>query len=82
MPSVIDASTPDDNYFKQGGHTFSRQQRAPKRTALIEHAFTKEQTVKILAHCKSNKVTVNHAICAICNIAWGRITSQSKELPM
>ncbi|KAF7978336.1 hypothetical protein HWV62_967 [Athelia sp. TMB] len=43
-----------------GGHTFSRQQRGPKTTALIEHAFTKEQTVKILAHCKSNKVQADH----------------------
>lgn len=68
--------------YTQGGHTFSRKQRGPKHTVLIEHAFSKEQTAKILARCKTNKVTVNHAISAICNVAWGRITSQSKELPM
>jgi len=65
-----------------GGHTFSRTQRGPQRTVLIEHAFSESQTVIILAHCKANKVTVNHALSVLCNVAWSRCTSQSKQLPM
>ncbi|KAJ6616455.1 hypothetical protein B0H10DRAFT_1395661 [Mycena sp. CBHHK59/15] len=65
-----------------GGHTLSRIQRAPKCTILQEHEFSEAQTAAILAHCKANGVTVNHALTALCNIAWARCTSQSPELPM
>jgi len=65
-----------------GGHTFSRTPRGPQRTLLIEHAFSEAQTAVILARCKANKVTVNHALSALCNVAWGRCTSQSTQLPM
>ncbi|KAJ7731119.1 hypothetical protein DFH07DRAFT_847631 [Mycena maculata] len=65
-----------------GGHTFSRIQRGPKRTILQECEFTETQTRAILANCKTNGVTVNHALTALCNVAWTRCTSQSPKLPM
>ncbi|KAJ7033156.1 hypothetical protein C8F04DRAFT_957949 [Mycena alexandri] len=65
-----------------GGHTFSRIQRGPKRTILQEREFSEAQTATILANCKTNGVTVNHALTALCNIAWARCTSQPVELPI
>ncbi|KAJ7723372.1 hypothetical protein B0H16DRAFT_1895813 [Mycena metata] len=65
-----------------GGHTFSRIQRGPKRTILQEREFSEAQTATILANCKANGVTVNHALTALCNIAWARCTTQPVELPI
>ncbi|KAF7348532.1 hypothetical protein MVEN_01370700 [Mycena venus] len=65
-----------------GGHAFSRIQRGPKHTILQECEFSEAQTSIILAKCKAKGVTVNHALTALCNIAWARYTSQSLELPM
>ncbi|KAJ7089262.1 hypothetical protein B0H15DRAFT_780014 [Mycena belliarum] len=65
-----------------GGHTLSRIQRAPKKTVMQECEFSEEQTLAILANCKSHGVTVNHALTAVCNVAWARCTSQPLELPM
>ncbi|KAJ7699489.1 hypothetical protein B0H16DRAFT_1836277 [Mycena metata] len=65
-----------------GGHTFSRTQRGPKRTILQEREFSEAQTAAILANCKANGVTVNHALTALCNIAWARCTTQPVELPI
>ncbi|KAJ7098306.1 hypothetical protein C8R44DRAFT_811305 [Mycena epipterygia] len=65
-----------------GGHTFSRTQRGPKHTILQEREFSEAQTAAILANCKTNSVTVNHALTALCNIAWARCTSQPPELPI
>ncbi|KAJ6572044.1 hypothetical protein B0H19DRAFT_675942 [Mycena capillaripes] len=65
-----------------GGHTFSRIQRGPKRTILQECEFSEAQTAVILRKCKTNGVTVNHALTALCNIAWARCTSQDLKLPM
>jgi len=65
-----------------GGHAFSRIQRGPQRTILVEHSFSEAQTAAILARCKANKVTVNHALSALCNVVWSRSTSQSAELPV
>ncbi|KAJ7150987.1 hypothetical protein C8R43DRAFT_1005842 [Mycena crocata] len=64
-----------------GGQTLSRTQRGPKRTILQECEFSEEQTATILRNCKTNGVTINHALVALCNVAWARCTSQSLELP-
>ncbi|KAJ7512508.1 hypothetical protein B0H11DRAFT_484253 [Mycena galericulata] len=86
-PSALGKAACKINYLQTlskeiGGHTFSRVQRGPKRTLLEEREFTETQTKAILANCKTNGVTVNHALTALCNIAWTRCTSQSPELPM
>ncbi|KAJ7669309.1 hypothetical protein DFH06DRAFT_1180558 [Mycena polygramma] len=65
-----------------GGHTLSRVQRGPKRTILQEHEFSEAQTSTILKNCKANGVTVNHALTALCSVAWARCTSQDCKLPM
>ncbi|KAJ6532709.1 hypothetical protein DFH09DRAFT_1182023 [Mycena vulgaris] len=65
-----------------GGHTFSRTQRGAKKTVIQEREFSEAQTATILANCKTNGVTINHALVALCNVAWARCTSQSFELPM
>ncbi|KAK7059694.1 hypothetical protein R3P38DRAFT_2837283 [Favolaschia claudopus] len=65
-----------------GGHTFSRIQRGVKRTVVEEYEFSQAQTSLILANCKAHGVTVNHALVALCNIAWSRCTSQSPKLPI
>lgn len=68
--------------YNQGGHSFSRIRRGQPHTVLIEHAFSELQTSAILTHCKTNGVTVNHALSALCSAAWAKIATQSKELPM
>ncbi|KAJ7204820.1 hypothetical protein GGX14DRAFT_523028 [Mycena pura] len=65
-----------------GGHAFSRIQRGPKHTVLEECELSETQTAIILTNCKTNGVTVNHALTALCNIAWARCTSQPLELPV
>ncbi|CAK5272170.1 unnamed protein product [Mycena citricolor] len=75
------------NYFQSlsreiGGHRLPRVQRAPKRTLFQEHEFSSDKTASILARCKANGVTVNHALVALCNVAWARCTSQTAELPI
>ncbi|KAJ7253698.1 hypothetical protein B0H12DRAFT_576857 [Mycena haematopus] len=53
-----------------------------KHTIVEECEFSEAQTSAILAKCKTNGVTVNHALIALCNIAWARCTSQTLELPI
>ncbi|KAJ6469490.1 hypothetical protein C8R45DRAFT_1105342 [Mycena sanguinolenta] len=65
-----------------GGHSLSRAQRGAKHTILDECEFSEAQTSAILAKCKVNGVTINHALVALCNVAWSRCTSQSLELPI
>ncbi|KAJ7484438.1 hypothetical protein FB451DRAFT_1028705 [Mycena latifolia] len=86
-PSALGRAACKINYLQTlsreiGGHTFSRIQRGPKKTLLEECEFSETQTAAILANCKTNGVTVNHALTAICNVAWARCTSQPLELPM
>ncbi|KAJ3852675.1 hypothetical protein EV368DRAFT_40506 [Lentinula lateritia] len=54
-----------------GGHTLRRLQREPKKTVMVEKSFTEEDTAKMLAKCKRSGVTINHALFALCNVAWG-----------
>ncbi|KAK1230651.1 hypothetical protein PQX77_006234 [Marasmius sp. AFHP31] len=63
-----------------GGHTFSRTQRGPQRTVLKEVSFTEVQTSAILTRCKSHNVTINHALFALCNIAWARMNSKPEAV--
>ncbi|KAF8480627.1 hypothetical protein JB92DRAFT_3040573 [Gautieria morchelliformis] len=56
-----------------GGHIFPRTQHAPRRTRLVEHAFTKAETQAILAVCKRNGASVNNALFALSAIAWTRM---------
>lgn len=68
----------------QGGHALPRAQTSPQKTVIVERAFTQEQTKTILARCKANGVTVNHALSALCNVAWARTNSDPNllKLPM
>ncbi|KAF7310472.1 hypothetical protein HMN09_00589600 [Mycena chlorophos] len=65
-----------------GGHTLPRIQRAEMQTAFEEVEFSQETTANILAKCKANGVTINHALVALSTIAWARCTDQSLELPI
>jgi hypothetical protein len=56
-----------------GAHFFPRTQHAPRRTRLVEHAFTKADTQAILATCKRNGVSVNNALFALSALAWTRM---------
>ncbi|KAF5366062.1 hypothetical protein D9757_012394 [Collybiopsis confluens] len=67
-------------YNEIGGHTLRRTQRSPQKTILIEKSFTESQTKKILAKCKQNGVTVNHALFALCNVAWGQSNLDFKAI--
>ncbi|KAF5366079.1 hypothetical protein D9757_012389 [Collybiopsis confluens] len=64
----------------KGGHTLRRTQRSPQKTILIEKSFTESQTKKILAKCEQNGVTVNHALFALCNVAWGQSNLDFKAI--
>ncbi|KIK55429.1 hypothetical protein GYMLUDRAFT_175669 [Collybiopsis luxurians FD-317 M1] len=63
-----------------GGHTLRRNQLGPQKTVMIEKSFSEEQTLKILAKCKQNGVTVNHALFALCNVAWGQSNLNFKAI--
>ncbi|KAJ3995576.1 hypothetical protein F5050DRAFT_1573289 [Lentinula boryana] len=63
-----------------GGHTLRRQQRGPQQTVMVEKSFSEENTVKILAKCKQNDVTINHALFALCNVAWGHSNLNFKAI--
>ncbi|KAJ4477533.1 hypothetical protein J3R30DRAFT_229929 [Lentinula aciculospora] len=67
-----------------GGHTLRRRQREPQKTVMMEKSFSEEDTVKILARCKKSGVTINHALFALCNVAWGHsnLDFQAIKLPM
>ncbi|KAH7867983.1 uncharacterized protein C8R40DRAFT_1063084 [Lentinula edodes] len=76
LSSRIGKATAKVNYLQTlhreiGGHTLRRQQREPKKTVMVEKSFSEEDTVKILAKCKQSGVTINHALFALCNVAWG-----------
>ncbi|KAG6811926.1 hypothetical protein H0H92_005257 [Tricholoma furcatifolium] len=60
-----------------GGHRFTRKQRAPRDTIFVEHVYDELQTKKILKRCKENGVTINHAITALCGVAWARVVQGS-----
>ncbi|RDB23727.1 hypothetical protein Hypma_009447 [Hypsizygus marmoreus] len=62
-----------------GGQTFSRRQRGPQRTVMIERAFTEAQTAIILKRCKTNGVTINHTLSVLCNVAWGGIITNRES---
>ncbi|KAF9074229.1 hypothetical protein BDP27DRAFT_1288213 [Rhodocollybia butyracea] len=55
-----------------GGHTLRRSQRLSQETKFIEVSFSESCTAKILSKCKQHSVTVNHALFALCNVAWGQ----------
>ncbi|KAJ3785522.1 hypothetical protein GGU10DRAFT_312740 [Lentinula aff. detonsa] len=63
-----------------GGHTLRRQERGPQQTVMVEKSFSEENTVKILAKCKQNDVTINHALFALCNVAWGHSNLNFKAI--
>ncbi|KAF7320140.1 hypothetical protein MKEN_00798500 [Mycena kentingensis (nom. inval.)] len=65
-----------------GGHTLPRIQRAAKQTAFEECELPQDKTAKILAKCKANGVTVNHALAALCTIAWTRCRPGPVDLPI
>lgn len=58
-----------------GGHSFPRHQRGPRKTAIVERAFTELQTRAILQRCKANDVTVNNALVVLCNVVWARLAT-------
>ncbi|KAF9011776.1 hypothetical protein BDQ17DRAFT_1233401 [Cyathus striatus] len=58
-----------------GGHVLPRVQHGSQKTVLYEYSFTREETAQILAGCKAHGVTINHAMFALCDIAWARCIS-------
>ncbi|KAF5373111.1 hypothetical protein D9758_001718 [Tetrapyrgos nigripes] len=69
-----------------GGHVFARSQRGPQRTISVEKAFTEAETASILRNCKSQQVTINHALFVLCNFAWNSCNnlhhSEGSRLPL
>lgn len=64
-----------------GGQSFPLAGRGrQRRTVVPTFAYTPEQTKRILSKCKANGVTIAHAVFALCNIAWTRLTGSS-EMP-
>ncbi|GLB39880.1 hypothetical protein LshimejAT787_0703900 [Lyophyllum shimeji] len=56
-----------------GGHKFTRHQRAPAHTVFVERVYSEAETRVMLKRCKEHGVTVNHAIEAVCAVAWSRV---------
>ncbi|KZO99634.1 hypothetical protein CALVIDRAFT_354359 [Calocera viscosa TUFC12733] len=65
-----------------GGHVLPRQQRGPMRTVLLERGFTPEQTKRILARCKKQGVSANHAVFALVDVAWANMLETGFDLPI
>jgi hypothetical protein len=45
-------------------------------------SFDANRTKQVLKNCKAHGVSISSALFAICNIAWARILTRKKELPM
>lgn len=74
-------------YKEIGGQSFSRVNSPLSKTLFLERSYTTAQTSEILKKCKSNGVTVNHAIFSLCNIAWSKVKQKEvsthwKTLPL
>ncbi|GJJ09624.1 hypothetical protein Clacol_003847 [Clathrus columnatus] len=69
-----------------GSQVFPRQGTTnpkPKRhTIVLTTSFDRCETIKILAHCKKENVTIGHLLFAICNAAWIKIGKPDERLPM
>ncbi|KAG6856718.1 hypothetical protein H0H87_001507 [Tephrocybe sp. NHM501043] len=60
-----------------GGHKLVRHQRAPQKTIFAERVIDEFKTRQILRRCKENGVTINHAVEAVCGVAWAKVVSKS-----
>lgn len=69
-----------EEYFRSeqklvGGQGFPRNSKKMERkTEVPTFAYTQEETKAILGNCKRNGVTIAHAVFALCNLAWARLT--------
>jgi hypothetical protein len=63
-----------------GGQGFPRNpKKMERRTVVPTFAYTPEETKAILGACKRNGVTIAHAVFALCNLAWARLTNDKVD---
>ncbi len=65
-----------------GGHSFPRRKHSERKTVVPTLSFPEDKTKAMLKKCKANGVSISAALFAICDIAWARMGSGSKELPL
>ncbi|KZT61766.1 hypothetical protein CALCODRAFT_490666 [Calocera cornea HHB12733] len=65
-----------------GGHVLPRQQRGPMKTVLLERGFSRAETTAILALCKKERVSANHAVFALVDVAWANMLESGFDLPI
>ncbi|KAF8218248.1 hypothetical protein K438DRAFT_1557433 [Mycena galopus ATCC 62051] len=71
-----------------GGHTFPRIPSQVIKQTLVDVNFSPGQTAALFAKCKSERVTLQNTVFALCNFAWIRVSENhpemgtSKTLPM
>ncbi|KDQ07963.1 hypothetical protein BOTBODRAFT_166498 [Botryobasidium botryosum FD-172 SS1] len=66
-----------------GGHSLPRANTGPRKTIVPTVSFDEQKTKAILKKCKTNGVSIAHALFAICNIALIRANGgKTPELPM
>jgi hypothetical protein len=63
-----------------GGQGFPRNpKKMERRTVVPTFAYTPEETKAILGNCKRNGVTIAHAVFALCNLAWARLSNDKVD---
>ncbi|KAJ7125793.1 hypothetical protein C8R43DRAFT_709421 [Mycena crocata] len=62
-----------------GGHVFPRVKTKATKHVLLNARFTRLETQAMIAKCKSQRVTLSHAILALCNYAYIRTEANHPE---
>ncbi|KAH7100331.1 hypothetical protein BKA62DRAFT_706702 [Auriculariales sp. MPI-PUGE-AT-0066] len=68
-----------------GGHSFPRpkSKQGPRHIVFPTYAFPPDKSKKVITTCKAHGVSFSHALFALCNIAWARMSQGAKsEQPM
>ncbi|KAF9535684.1 hypothetical protein CPB83DRAFT_901373 [Crepidotus variabilis] len=65
-----------------GGHAFPKQSKGERHTVVPTVSYDSVKTKKILSTCKTHGVSISAALFAICNVAWSRVQSKNRHLPI
>ncbi|KAI0706097.1 hypothetical protein BC835DRAFT_1260804 [Cytidiella melzeri] len=65
-----------------GGQTFPRRKHPERKTIIPTTSFPEDRSKAMLKKCKANGVSISAAFFALCSVAWARMHSGSKDLPV
>jgi hypothetical protein len=82
---AIVSTSPRVSFFSsstsvQGGHAFPRIPSKVTKQILVDVKFDRVQTAALVAKCKSERVTLQNTVFALCNFAWIRVAENHPEI--